>query len=270
MLGFCAALWALPARINPSGQQIPAQSDVKTAPTTPIAEKKAELGALAWDSEWDRIVEEALPPELLSANVAKAVKPFCPRFKAMSDVDKRTYWAYFFQALAGAEAGLVPTTDVRHTEPEVAKKDTVTQRMVRSEGLLQLTYMDAERYGCDFDWEKDKDLPEKDPAKTILQPKNNLVCGVKILGKQLVDNRKPLRSRSSYWSTLRPGTASYRVFAKQMTNVPAACRQSPPRPTLPLNEAKTTPSPVAPQTASQATAAPAITQPASPTTAGVH
>jgi hypothetical protein len=136
--------------------------------------------------------------------------------------------------------------------------------------LLQLTYMDAERYGCDFDWEKDKDLPEKDPAKTILQPKNNLVCGVKILGKQLVDNRKPLRSRSSYWSTLRPGTASYRVFAKQMTNVPAACRQSPPRPTLPLNEAKTTPSPVAPQTASQATAAPAITQPASPTTAGVH
>ena len=34
---------------------------------------------------------------------------------------------------------------------------------------------------------------------------------------------KPLIVRSSYWSTLQPGTPSYRVFARQMTNVPAAC-----------------------------------------------
>jgi hypothetical protein len=123
---------------------------------------------------------------------------------------------------------------VRHTEPEIAVKDTVTRRMVRSEGLLQLTYMDADRYGCDFDWEKDKELAEKDPAKTILQPWNNLTCGVKILDKQLIDRRKPLISRSSYWSTLQPGTVSYRVFRKQMTNVPAVCRV-----TTPGDEAKT-------------------------------
>jgi hypothetical protein len=43
--------------------------------------------------------------------------------------------------------------------------------------------MDQERYGCDFDWEKDKN----DPAKTILQPKNNLLCGVAILKNQLID-----------------------------------------------------------------------------------
>jgi len=118
----------------------------------------------------------------------------------------------------------VPTADVHHTEVEVQEKDTVTDRMVRSEGLLQLTYMDAQRYGCDFDWEKDKQLPEKDPARTILQPKNNLTCGVKILANQLVAQKKPLLSRSSYWATLRPGGASYRVFAKQMKNVPVACR----------------------------------------------
>jgi hypothetical protein len=95
---------------------------------------------------------------------------------------------------------------------------------VRSEGLLQLTYMDAERYGCDFDWEKDKGLPEKAPSKTILQPTNNLTCGVKIMKNQLIDRRKPLVNSSSYWSTLRPGTASYRVFVKQMANVPEVCR----------------------------------------------
>ncbi len=204
----------------------PAQPQMKPAPPTPIAEKKEELGAQSWDPHWDVMVEKALPAELLSNDVARDVRPFCPRFTAMSEADKRAYWAYFFQALAGAEAGLKPTTDVRHTEPEVAKKDAVTNRMVRSEGLLQLTYMDAQRYGCNFDWEKDRQLPERDPAKTILQPQNNLECGVKILEKQLIVQHKPLLSRSSYWSTLQPGRPSYRVFAKQMTNVPEACRRA--------------------------------------------
>ena len=207
--------------------QLPAQPEVKPAPATPIAEKKEQLGKPSWDPQWDAIIEKSLPPEMLSSRMERAVKLFCPRFNQMSEVDRRTYWAYFFQALAGAEAGLVPTTDVRHTEPEVAVKDTVTKRMVRSEGLLQLTYMDADRYGCDFDWERDKELPEKDPGKTILQPFNNLTCGIKILDTQLVEKGKPLVSSASYWSTLQPGTVSYRVFVKQMQNVPDVCRATP-------------------------------------------
>jgi hypothetical protein len=206
----------------------------KSAPPTPIAEKKEELGEQTWDPQWDRIVEEALSPEMMSPRIARGVRTFCPRFAVMSDADKRAFWAYTFQALAGAEAGLKPTTDVRHTEPEVAIEDTVTKRMVRSEGLLQLTYMDATRYGCNFDWKQDKALPEKDPAKTILQPGNNLLCGVKILENQMITQRKPLLSPSSYWVTLRPERPSFRVFAKQMTNVPAACRQG----TAPVEEAR--------------------------------
>jgi hypothetical protein len=202
--------------------------ELKPAPPTPLEEKKEELGAAwQWDRQWDQIVETSLEPEMLSSGVARDVRPFCPRFATMSEGDKRAFWAYLFQALAGAEAGLKPTTDVRHTEPEVAVKDDVTRRMVRSEGLLQLTYMDAERYGCAFDWESDKALPEKDPAKTILQPRNNLTCGVKILENQLITQKRPLLTRSSYWSTLQPGRPSYRVFAKQMSNVPVACRKFP-------------------------------------------
>jgi len=202
----------------------PKEPEVKMAPATPIDTKRVQLGGDTWDPDWDRVVEQALPAELLSAKVNRDVRPFCPRFGQMKEADKRAFWAYFFQALAGAEAGLKPTTDVRHTEPEVAVKDDVTKRMVRSEGLLQLTYMDAQRYGCDFDWEADKKLPEKDPAKTILQPEKNLTCGVKILDNQLIAQGRPLVSSASYWSTLRPGMASYRVFLKQMTNVPLACR----------------------------------------------
>jgi len=197
---------------------------VKRAPATPIAEKKMELGGSTWDPEWDRIVELALPPEMLSSQVPRDVRRFCPRFNTMREVDKRAFWAYFFQALAGAETGLDPTTRVRHTEPEVAVKDYVTGSAVRSSGLLQLTYEDNKRYGCDFDWDADRKLKANDPAKTILQPKNNLECGVKMLDKQIIEQHKPLLSRSGYWSTLRPGGKSYRVFAKQMTNVPMACR----------------------------------------------
>jgi hypothetical protein len=217
----------------------PPQPAMKIAPATPIAEQKQELNEPSWDPQWDRIVEQALSPAMLSPNVARGVRTFCPRFATMSDVDKRAFWAYTFQALAAAEAGLKPTTDVRHTEPEVAKEDTVTKRMIRSEGLLQLTYMDATRYNCDFDWDHDKTLAEHDPAKTILQPKNNLLCGVNIMENQMITQRRPLLSSASYWITLQPAHPSYRVFAKQMKNVPAACRQAP------LQEAKhrQTPSP---------------------------
>ena len=204
-----------PAIPQQSRQQQSTQPEVKPAPPTPIAEQKEELGKPSWDPEWDAMVEKALPQDLLSNNVSRAVKPFCPRFNKLTDVDKRAYWAYFFQALAGAEAGLEPTIDVRHTQPEVAVKDAVTKRAVRSEGLLQLTYMDADRYGCDFDWDKDKQLPEKDLAKTILQPRNNLICGIKIIENQLIDKRRPLASRSSYWSTLRPEPSAIRCLSSR-------------------------------------------------------
>src|SRR5579862_2642501 len=200
----------------------PAQPELKLAPATPIAEKKAELGDdQTWNPEWDLWIEDALPPQLLSPQVAKAVKPLCPRFTSLSEADKRAFWAYFFQALAGAEAGLVPTRDVRHMDPVLQVKDDVTHRMVRQEGLLQLTYMDQERYGCDFDWEKDRDLSQRDPDKTILQPRNNLLCGVNIIRYQLIEQHRPLLSSTSYFSTLQPGTVSVRVFLRQMANVPA-------------------------------------------------
>lgn len=196
---------------------------MKPAPPTPIAVKKVELGEDTWDPTWDKMIEEVIPASMLSSRVPHDVRRFCPRFYGMGAADKRAFWAYFFQALAGAEAGLDPTSRVRHTEPEVAVRDGVTGSAVRSQGLLQLTYEDQRRYGCDFDWDADRKLKPDDPAKTILQPKNNLECGVKILTRQIIDRHKPLLARSGYWSTLHPGTSDYHMFAKQMTNPPAAC-----------------------------------------------
>jgi hypothetical protein len=203
-----------------------AASVVKIAPPTPIQKKRVELGGLQWNHAWDAVIERSLPPAFLTSKVPQDVRLFCPRFYNMSRTDKRAFWAYFFQALAGAEAGLNPAADVRHTQPAVALQDTVTGHMIHSQGLLQLTYEDADRYGCDFDWKTDRKLSRDDPSRSILQPKNNLLCGIKILTRQIIVQHKPLVCSTSYWSTLRPGTAGHRIFVRQMANPPKACRQA--------------------------------------------
>jgi hypothetical protein len=197
--------------------------DVKPAQATPIDVKKAQLGGEPWDPQWDLLIEQNIPPEMLSLQVPKDVRRLCPNFYNMSDTDKRAFWAYFFQALAGAEAGLDPTKRVRHGERQISRIDPVTRQVVRSEGLLQLSYWDQKRYSCDFDWEHDKQLKPDDPDRTILQPKNNLQCGIRILENQIIDQRRPLMTKKSYWEPLQPGAYAHQSFLKQMTNPPEAC-----------------------------------------------
>ena len=206
------------------------QPAMKPAPSTPLEEKKEDLGfSKTWDPGWDVLIEKDLPAELLSAQAAHAVRLYCPRFAQEPEADKRAFWAYTFQALAAAEAGLNPTSDVHHTQAAVNKIDPVTHARTHQEGLLQLKYEDAERYGCPFDFQHDRTLPEKSPDRTILQPDKNLACGIRIMQNQIITQGKPLVTRTSYWATLQPGTVSYRVFAKQMANVPAACGLRPRR-----------------------------------------
>jgi hypothetical protein len=185
--------------------------------------KKAELGGTPWNPEWDAIIEKNIPPEMVSMQVPRDVRRLCPNFYNMADEDKRAFWAYFFQALAGAEAGLNPTTRVKHSERVIARTDPITGRVVRSEGLLQVSYWDVKRYDCEFDWQKDKELKANDPGKTILQPKNNLECGIKILRNQIIDQHLPLITKKSYWAPLQPRDGSHGNFLKQMTNTPPAC-----------------------------------------------
>jgi hypothetical protein len=93
---------------------------IKAVPPTPIDVKKVELGGTPWNPQWDQIIEKALPVEMLSSRVPRGVRRFCPRFYEMGETDKRTFWAYFFEALAGAEAGLNPNTSIRHSDVEGA------------------------------------------------------------------------------------------------------------------------------------------------------
>jgi len=74
---------------------------------------------------------------------------------------------------------------------------TLLQRLLRLATTGQVE-VNQKRYGCDFNWQADRALKANDPAKTILQPKNNLECGVKILVNQTIVQHKPLLTRSGY------------------------------------------------------------------------
>ena len=63
----------------------------KPAPPTPIDVKKVELGGTPWNPQWDQIIEKALPPEMLSSQVPRGVRRFCPRFYEMGETDKRAF-----------------------------------------------------------------------------------------------------------------------------------------------------------------------------------
>ena len=131
--GLTACLGAGFAACVPNGPALASGTPPqKKFPHTPINTKAAELGETTWNPEWNSIVERALSPTMLSTQVPRDVRRFCPRFYVMSDPEKRAFWAYFFQALAGAEAGLDPDATVRHTEPKLAKEEDVPVTKVRT------------------------------------------------------------------------------------------------------------------------------------------
>src|ERR1700679_709538 len=94
LLALAACSKQVAQQVQPAPVQEPA---LQTAPSTPIAEKKQELGQQSWDPQWDVIVEQALSPEMLSPAAARSVRSYCPRFGVISDADKRAFWAYTFQ-----------------------------------------------------------------------------------------------------------------------------------------------------------------------------
>ena len=90
----------------PTSTLKPAAAKIKLAPPTPLDEKKEELGGTTWQPQWDVMVERALPKAMLSERVAPAVRSYCPRFAEETRAQRREFWAYVFQAVAAAEAGL--------------------------------------------------------------------------------------------------------------------------------------------------------------------
>ena len=152
------------------------------------------------------------------------------------------YWNTFFCALAGAESSFKPwdtywesslgvsclevwnneqcdkfiadwnSKNTRKASKNKKGWDKATKTFYLSEGLLQLSYSDKNYYGCDFDWELDKDKLASDHSKSIFNPKKNIKCGVIILNRLLKKKKTPFFSSGHYWAVLKPRNKRHKDF----------------------------------------------------------
>jgi hypothetical protein len=161
---------------------------------------------LSWESknpansEWTSVALKEIERQYPTLNIATDMNLLCPNYYNMEMEKRIMAWGELFSAVALYESNWNPHS--QYTEHTLGI-DQVTGKILQSEGLLQLSYTDT-RWAkwCRFDWEYDKNI--NDPSKiTIMDPKNNLECGIGIMANQIKRTQKVLLDKGAYWSTLK-------------------------------------------------------------------
>jgi hypothetical protein len=173
---------------------------------------------IAWESPkyperkmWSEYTYSVVNQYFDELDEAQDTSHFCKNYKDLSRDKKIIFWAQIFAGISRWESGWDPTNrTIEGTDP-----DEITGEKSVSEGLLQLSYSDTVNYGdlqtnepyCPFDWDKDKQLPETDVHRTILNPYMNLYCGIRIMADSIVTNVDKTSGQrkivyNGYWSTL--------------------------------------------------------------------
>lgn len=154
----------------------------------------------AWSAMIYSIIENEIP-EYTEFNDLTDIELFCPNYKKIQKPLKMNFWGQFISAISFYES----TWNPAEVTPENHGVDPVTGLQTRSEGLLQLSYRDQLSYkiDCGFDWKQDQFLSENDRRRTILDPYQNLRCGLKIMAIQLKRDKKIITSNTKqYWKVL--------------------------------------------------------------------
>jgi hypothetical protein len=171
---------------------------------------------LAWESStakerkaWSTLVFRLLRNEAKDVLEADDFSIFCPNYPSLSLDQKVNVAGMLVSGITRFESNFDPLTRFQESTMGV---DAVTGRPVFSEGLLQLSYQDTIAYPfCDFNWNADKDLSPTDPHKTILDPFNNLACGVQILAKQIRNRGSIVLESGVYWAVIRKNGANEKI-----------------------------------------------------------
>ena len=172
MLGaFACRLWKAG---HPASRARSASAGTQRGAAHPNCREERGVGPGLVDPQWDEIVERALPPEMLSAKAARSVRSFCPRFSSLSEADKRALLGIHLSGVSWGGS----RSEAHHRCPSHRTRSGGQrygdQTNGAQEGLLQLTYMDAKRYGCEFNWQHDKTLPERIRTRQSCSP--GIIC----------------------------------------------------------------------------------------------
>jgi len=184
---------------------------VTTTTTTTLSTTTTLPVGLSWDNPervaWSNFLMAKISNEQVFSGLdeAKDAVKFCSNYKTLPRSEQERMWAEVIIAVAKFESAWNPTTTYIETQMGI---DPITKIRIASEGLLQLSYQDSRHWSfCnEFDYKADRQLPEKSPKRTILNPYKNLNCGVSIMA-ELARKRKAvlLDDRPHYWSVLMSG-----------------------------------------------------------------
>jgi peptidoglycan hydrolase-like protein with peptidoglycan-binding domain len=174
---------------------------------SPIADAKGYL-PLSWESAsdtnkiWSDYTFQIIEGLFADFDKCQDIIRIRPDYQSLTKIQKINVWGELISAIAKPESSWNPTSWMF----EAQGIDVVTGQQVRSEGLLQLSYQDKKNYKelpCRFDWNADKNLPEKDIRKTIMNPKINLEFGINILAKQIRRTGKVILINGVYWAVIK-------------------------------------------------------------------
>jgi len=160
---------------------------------------------LAWETKspqniyWTGVTMAAIKKHWEVLDTAQDIDMFCPKYKTLDLEKRQTVWGEIISAISFYESGWNPKS--QYTEHQLGI-DQVTGLPLQSEGLLQLSYTDT-RWAtwCEFNWEQDR--KEQTYNLTILNPKNNLECGIGIMANQIKRKKNITLEKGMYWSTLK-------------------------------------------------------------------
>lgn len=187
---------------------------IKAPVIMPVGNKEGD-----WDQSCDLMVYNAVTPAMIAMPYSR-MKKFMPAWDKMTRDQRRQFYVDLLFAIAGPESSHNKMTMFQ--EPKSMGLDKVTGLPVVSEGLLQLSYQDADRYpGIKFNYRADAALFKADMAnkpagksswkavtnRTILNPHLNAEAGAIIIAK-LVESDKYMKEEfadllGNYWSCMR-------------------------------------------------------------------
>lgn len=219
---------------NPSIVPAAARTDspVKT-PSPPDAYPQVLKG---WLPEYSAFVESKVSddfPGLLGLDAVR-MGTVCPKWIGLDRGEREKFWSALLYSIAGPESGRSRTVVYRETTMSI---DSVTGLQIRSEGLLQLSYVDVPNYrypNGDISWEDDKEMALADyaasvrsgnPARTILNAYSNLNLGLFIMNRLAAsypgDSLEKTFGR--YWSVMRSANSTFAIVMSSLKSKMPAC-----------------------------------------------
>ncbi len=215
-------------------REIEVPSDIFFPPTDDSSARQQVISG--WLQQYSDFAEDTVAakyPNMLNLS-GDRMSTVCPKWSSLTRGEREKFWSSLLWAIALPESGRKRTAVYRET---TMSTDAVTGLQIRSEGLLQLSYVDLKNHRYpfgDISWAYDRTMALSDyakgvssgnPTRTLLNAYSNLNLGLFIINRMVgkYPTEKLEKTMGKYWSTMRSTNPTFQVVMKQLKIKSANC-----------------------------------------------